>query len=80
MAGSQHVFVGDLAGRVDEVPKEIDTWAICATGHRASMAASILDREGRSVRLVDGTGVADFLAHCAPDDERTEAPHRDRLR
>jgi hydroxyacylglutathione hydrolase len=80
VAGSQHVFVGDLAGRVDEVPKEIDTWAICATGHRASMAASILDREGRSVRLVDGTGVADFLAHCAPDDERTEAPHRDRLR
>jgi hypothetical protein len=33
------------------------------------MAASILDRAGRSVRLVDGTGVEDFLAHCPPDDD-----------
>jgi hydroxyacylglutathione hydrolase len=68
VAGSQHVFVGDLAGRVGEISEKTDTWAICATGHRASMAASILDRAGRSVRLVDGTGVEDFLAHCSPDD------------
>ena len=71
VSGSQHVFVGDLAGRVGEVPQKTETWAICATGHRASMAASLLDRAGKSVRLVDGTGVADFLVHCAPDDERT---------
>jgi rhodanese-related sulfurtransferase len=63
--GSQHVFVGDLAGRVDEVPEEGESWAICATGHRAAMAASLLDRSGRPTRLVEGTGVADFLAHCA---------------
>jgi hydroxyacylglutathione hydrolase len=71
VAGSQHLFVGDLAGRVGEVPKKMETWAICATGHRASLAASLLDRAGRPVRLVDGTGVADFLAHCGPDDERS---------
>jgi len=45
-------------------------WTICATGHRATMAASLLDREGVPVRLVDGTGVPDFLAHCLPKDER----------
>jgi glyoxylase-like metal-dependent hydrolase (beta-lactamase superfamily II)/rhodanese-related sulfurtransferase len=62
--GSQHIFVGDLPRRIGEVPADGETWAICATGHRASMAASMLDRAGRSTRLVDGTGVRDFLAHC----------------
>ena len=67
--GSEHVFVGDLADRIGEVPREGEVWAICSTGHRASLAASLLDRAGRSTRLVDGTGVSDFLAHCAPRDE-----------
>lgn len=68
--GSQHIFVGDLAGRIGEVPEQGEVWAICATGHRASMAASLLDRSGRATRLVEGTGVADFLAHCAPQTGR----------
>ncbi|MGH2556458.1 MAG: MBL fold metallo-hydrolase [Actinomycetota bacterium] len=63
---SQHVFVGDLPDRIDEVPGNCEVWTMCATGHRASMAASLLDRAGKSVRLVDGTGVKDFLSHC-PD-------------
>jgi glyoxylase-like metal-dependent hydrolase (beta-lactamase superfamily II)/rhodanese-related sulfurtransferase len=62
--GSQHIFVGDLPRRIGEVPADGETWAICATGHRASMAASMLDRAGRSTRLVDWTVVRDFLAHC----------------
>jgi glyoxylase-like metal-dependent hydrolase (beta-lactamase superfamily II)/rhodanese-related sulfurtransferase len=66
VTGSQHVFVGDLPDRIGEVPREEEVWTICATGHRASLAASLLDRSGRSTRLVEGTGVADFLAHCAP--------------
>ncbi|HYV00919.1 MAG TPA: rhodanese-like domain-containing protein [Actinomycetota bacterium] len=66
---SQHIFVGDLPGRIGEVPSETDVWTICATGHRASMAASLLDRAGRSTRLVEGTGVSDFLAHCGPGGE-----------
>lgn len=68
---SQHIFVGDLPDRIDEVPREGEVWAICATGHRAAMAASLLDRAGRPVRLVEGTGVTDFLAHCGPSDERS---------
>jgi hydroxyacylglutathione hydrolase len=66
IAGSTHIFVGDLPDRLVEVPGEGEVWAACATGHRASMAASLLDRAGVPVRLVDGTGVPDFLAHCAP--------------
>jgi glyoxylase-like metal-dependent hydrolase (beta-lactamase superfamily II)/rhodanese-related sulfurtransferase len=64
--GSRHLFVGDLPERVGDLPAGADTWVICATGHRASLGASLLDREEIPVRLVDGTGVADFLKHCPP--------------
>jgi hydroxyacylglutathione hydrolase len=70
ISGSDHVFVGDLPGRLDEVQKDGDVWIICATGHRASLAASLLDRSDRSVRLVEGTGVNDFLTHCDPSAKR----------
>jgi hydroxyacylglutathione hydrolase len=68
--GSQHIFVGDLAARMGEVSGEGEVWAICATGHRASMAASLLDRAGHPTRLVEGTGVKDFLVHCPPHPQR----------
>jgi glyoxylase-like metal-dependent hydrolase (beta-lactamase superfamily II)/rhodanese-related sulfurtransferase len=68
---SQHVFVGDLPARLDEIPRDGDVWTICATGHRAALATSMLAREGIKVRLVEGTGVPDFLKHCAPGDEGT---------
>ena len=67
--GSTQVFVGDLADRMDAVPRDgEEVWAICASGHRAALAASLLDRADLPVRLVEGTGVTDFLEHCtAPD-------------
>jgi hydroxyacylglutathione hydrolase len=61
---SRHVFVGDLPERLEEIPRDEDAWVICATGHRAALASSLLDREGIPVRLVEGTGVPDFLEHC----------------
>ena len=63
--GSRHVFVGDVPDRIHELPRDQESWVICASGHRASTAASLLDRDGIRVRLVDGTGVNDFLKHCA---------------
>jgi hydroxyacylglutathione hydrolase len=68
VAGSQHIFVGDLPDHLAEIPRDRETWAICATGHRASMAASLLDRAGAPVRLVDATGVSDVLVHCKPNE------------
>ncbi len=64
--GSTHTFVGDFPARIDDVPKDAEVWVICASGHRAALAASLLDREDIPVRLVEGTGVTDFLEHCAP--------------
>jgi rhodanese-related sulfurtransferase len=61
---SRHIFVGDLGSRIDEVPRDGEVWAICASGQRSAIAASLLDRDGIPVRLVDGAGVPDFLKHC----------------
>ncbi len=61
---SRHIFVGDLGSRLDEVPRDGDVWAICASGQRSAIAASLLDRNGIPVRLVDGSGVPDFLKTC----------------
>lgn len=52
IAGSLHVPIHDLLGRLDELP-ETTLWVHCASGFRASIAASIIDRSGRDVVLVD---------------------------
>jgi hydroxyacylglutathione hydrolase len=69
--GSQHFFVGDLPDHIEEVPREDQAWVICASGQRSSIAASFMDRAGIPVRLVDGTGVNDFLRNCSPEDPAT---------
>ena len=63
--GSHHLFVGDLPGAMDDVPTGEEVWTICASGRRASLAASLLDRAGIAVRLVGRGGVSDVLAECA---------------
>ena len=71
VTGSRHAFVGDLA-EAGEVPElglgtsggDDPWWVICASGHRASVAASLLDREGVPVRLVARGGVIRLLRTC----------------
>jgi hydroxyacylglutathione hydrolase len=65
-AGSQGLFMGDLPHHLDEVPRDRETWVICASGQRASVAASLLDRAGVGVRLVAESGVDELLAVCPP--------------
>ncbi|MDQ3763505.1 MAG: MBL fold metallo-hydrolase [Actinomycetota bacterium] len=50
--GSVHVPLHSLLERLDEVP-DAQLWVHCASGFRASIAASLLDRAGREVVLVD---------------------------
>jgi glyoxylase-like metal-dependent hydrolase (beta-lactamase superfamily II)/rhodanese-related sulfurtransferase len=63
---SVHIFVGDLPTRLGELSKDTELWTVCATGHRASTAASLLDRAGLRVRLVAQGGVPDWAAQCSP--------------
>jgi len=50
--GAAHVPLHELLERLDEVPAG-EVWVHCASGLRAAIAASLLDRAGRDVVLVD---------------------------
>ncbi len=52
IAGSTHIPLHALVERMHEVPKG-KVWVHCASGFRASIAASILDRAGHPVVHVD---------------------------
>ena len=52
VAGSVHIPLQELRARIGEVPLG-EVWVYCASGYRASIAASVLDRPGRDVVLVD---------------------------
>lgn len=52
MPGSVHVPLYELTDRLTELP-DATLWVHCASGFRASIAASLLDRAGRDVVLLD---------------------------
>jgi glyoxylase-like metal-dependent hydrolase (beta-lactamase superfamily II)/rhodanese-related sulfurtransferase len=56
---SMHIPYGDLATRIDEVPRERTIATICRGGKRSGLAASILQREGFEdvVHVGQGVGV-----------------------
>ena len=64
VAGSQHIPLHQLHERIDEVPQG-EVWVYCGSGYRASIAASILDRPGRQIVLInddyDNAGAAGLL-------------------
>jgi glyoxylase-like metal-dependent hydrolase (beta-lactamase superfamily II)/rhodanese-related sulfurtransferase len=54
--GSVHIPYAELAGRVDELPRDRPLATICKAGKRSGLAASILQREGfeRIVHVASG--------------------------
>jgi hydroxyacylglutathione hydrolase len=59
--GSATVFVEELGGGIGGVPRDREVWTICATGRRAAIAASLLDRAGIPVRPVVRGGVREWF-------------------
>ncbi len=53
IVGSLHVPLHELGRRALEVPDDRDVWVHCAGGYRASIAASLLVRAGRTPVLID---------------------------
>lgn len=51
--GSLHVPIHEVLDRMDELPGDETLWVHCASGFRASIAASLLHRAGFDVVLVD---------------------------
>lgn len=52
IAGAVHIPLHSLLSRLNEVPSG-QLWVHCAAGFRASIAASLLDRAGHDVLLID---------------------------
>jgi hydroxyacylglutathione hydrolase len=55
--GSRHIPYGDLAGRLDELPRDRPIATICRGGKRSGLAASILQRGGFEDVIHVGKGV-----------------------
>jgi glyoxylase-like metal-dependent hydrolase (beta-lactamase superfamily II)/rhodanese-related sulfurtransferase len=58
--GSHQIFVADLPARLAELPRDRPVTVLCASGHRSSIAASVLDRAGFDVRLVAQGGAGNW--------------------
>ncbi|HMM96106.1 MBL fold metallo-hydrolase [Phycicoccus sp.] len=61
LPGSQTLFVSDLPGREGEVPTDGPVYIVCSNGHRAAIAASLLDGAGPEPVLVGDGGVGEVL-------------------
>ncbi len=61
---SHLLFLADLPSSIGRLPRDEPVWLICSNGHRASIAASLLDREGVAVRLVGVGGVGEWRSKC----------------
>jgi hydroxyacylglutathione hydrolase len=46
LEGAQHLFLGYLPDKLDQVPKDAELVTFCGSGRRASIAASILSKAG----------------------------------
>jgi rhodanese-related sulfurtransferase len=62
--GSRLTFLADLPGQLGALPRSEPVWVICSNGHRAAIAASLLDRAGIPVRLVGSGGVGEWRVRC----------------
>ena len=50
--GALHIPLHELSARREEVPGG-EVWVYCGSGYRAAIAASMLDRPGRDLVLID---------------------------
>jgi glyoxylase-like metal-dependent hydrolase (beta-lactamase superfamily II)/rhodanese-related sulfurtransferase len=59
--GALVIPVGELPGRLGEVPRGREVWTVCSRGRRAATAASLLERAGYPVTAVITGGAADLV-------------------
>ena len=64
--GSLHIPYGDLAGRLEELPRDRPIATICRGGKRSGLAASILQRAGFDDIIHVGKGVGAWRAGGHP--------------
>jgi hydroxyacylglutathione hydrolase len=68
IAGAQHIIAGELAGRLDDLPAGGTIVVACGTGYRSTVAASVLERAGRTDVINLTGGMAAWQAAALPLD------------
>ena len=74
--GALHVHIGDLAQRINELPRDQPIVTLCRTGHRAEIAASMIAASGREVIAVR-EGMEEWIKRGWPSSasrDRSAAP------
>ncbi len=71
--GSSHIPYGELAGRLEELPRERPIATICRGGKRSGLAASILQREGFDDVVHVGEGIGAWRDGGHPVESAAEA-------
>ena len=71
--GAIQIPLGDLVDRLASIPRDAPVTVMCRSGHRASMAASLLDAAGIDVRLIARGGAPDWPARDAATADVTPA-------
>lgn len=72
--GALHIHFADLMRHLHEVPRDMPVATICRSGHRASMAASIVAALGRQTIAVARGGVPDWIQQAQPAEHDTTGP------
>lgn len=71
--GALNIELGELKEHLDGLPREIPLITFCAAGMRASMAGSILRRDGReNVKVLSEAGTGEWIAQGYPTDTGEE--------
>ncbi|MCH7620855.1 MAG: hypothetical protein IH870_03055 [Chloroflexi bacterium] len=71
--GSLNIELGELSEHLDGLPRELPIIALCASGMRATIAGSILQRDGRrDVRVVDQGGAPEWVSRGYPSQTGSE--------
>jgi hydroxyacylglutathione hydrolase len=65
LEGSERVFVADVPARLGLLRDRGPWWVACASGQRASLAASVLDAAGVPVVLVGRQGIGEWVRRFA---------------
>ena len=71
IAGSLHIPYGELARRLDELPRDRALATICKGGKRSGLAASVLQREGFETIHVARGGVGTWKTEGRPVETRS---------
>ena len=61
--GSTLLYVPDLYEDTSKIDPSQPAWLLCGTGHRSTIAAAALERDGLRPAVLVGHGVADVIRH-----------------